>query len=102
MSASLDQDAAGEVCAARHCLAGSPRIKRCQSIWPNHTPGSMISPCADVNLKGWEPRKFTFTKLATSYLFLFNRGLGADDAPFRSVMGKRGEFGVAPPGAATR
>src|SRR5918911_5773785 len=27
--------------------------------------------------------------------FLFNRVLGADDAPFRPVMGKRGESGVA-------
>jgi hypothetical protein len=40
--------------------------------------------------------------LATITLFLFNRGLGADDAPFRAVMGKRGESGVAPPGTATR
>ena len=28
-------------------------------------------------------------------LFLFNRVLGADDAPFRPVMSKRGESGVA-------
>ena len=27
--------------------------------------------------------------------FLFNRVLGADDAPFRPVMGKRGEAGAA-------
>ena len=28
-------------------------------------------------------------------LFLFNRVLGPDDAPFRAVMGKRGEAGAA-------
>ena len=33
--------------------------------------------------------------LATITLFLFNRGLGADDAPFGPVMGKRGEAGTA-------
>jgi hypothetical protein len=39
--------------------------------------------------------------LATITLLLFTRGLGADDAPFRPVMGKRGASGVATPGAAT-
>src|SRR5712691_978857 len=33
--------------------------------------------------------------LAAITLFLFNRVLGADDAPFRAVMGKRGEAGAA-------
>jgi hypothetical protein len=33
--------------------------------------------------------------LATITFFLFSRVLGADDAPFRPVMGKRGESGVA-------
>src|SRR5262245_19312933 len=33
--------------------------------------------------------------LATITLFLFSRVLGADDAPFRPVMGTRGESGVA-------
>ena len=32
---------------------------------------------------------------------LFNRVLGADDAPFRPVMGKRGDAGVAAGAAAT-
>src|SRR2546422_10569411 len=32
---------------------------------------------------------------------LFNRVLGADDAPFRPVMGKRGEAGAALDAAAT-
>src|SRR2546426_12218730 len=37
-------------------------------------------------------------KLATSYAItrgLFNRVLGADDPPFRAVMGKRGDAGAA-------
>ncbi len=33
--------------------------------------------------------------LATITLFLFSRVLGADDASFRPVMGKRGEAGAA-------
>jgi hypothetical protein len=33
--------------------------------------------------------------LAAIALFLFNRVLGADDASFRPVMGKRGEVGAA-------
>src|SRR5881628_3112391 len=33
--------------------------------------------------------------LAAITLFLFSRVLGADDAPFRPVMGKRGEAGAA-------
>jgi hypothetical protein len=33
--------------------------------------------------------------LATITLFLFNRVFGADDPPFRPVMGKRGASGVA-------
>src|SRR5262249_37431776 len=33
--------------------------------------------------------------------FLFSRVLGADDAPFRPVMGKRGEADGATPGAAS-
>ena len=33
--------------------------------------------------------------LAAITLFLFSRVLGADDAPFRPVMGKRGEAGTA-------
>jgi hypothetical protein len=33
--------------------------------------------------------------LAAITLFLFRRVLGADDAPFRPVMGKRGEAGAA-------
>ena len=33
--------------------------------------------------------------LAAITLFLFNRVLGADDAPFGPVMGKRGEAGAA-------
>jgi len=33
--------------------------------------------------------------LAAITLFLFNRVLGADDASFRPVMGKRGEAGTA-------
>src|SRR5712664_1158726 len=33
--------------------------------------------------------------LAAITLLLFNRVLGADDAPFRPVMGKRGEAGAA-------
>ena len=33
--------------------------------------------------------------LATITCFLFSRVLGADDAPFRSVMGKRGEDDAA-------
>jgi hypothetical protein len=33
--------------------------------------------------------------LATITFFLFSRVLGADDAPFRPVMGKRGEEDVA-------
>ena len=50
--------------------------------------------------------------LATITCFLFNRVLGADDAPFRPVMGKRGASDVAagatttgpapPPAASTR
>jgi pyruvate/2-oxoglutarate dehydrogenase complex dihydrolipoamide acyltransferase (E2) component len=43
--------------------------------------------------------------LAAITLFLFSRLLGADDAPFGPVMGKRGESGAAtgaaPPGAAS-
>src|SRR6516165_4427618 len=39
--------------------------------------------------------------LAAITLFLFNRVLGADNAPFRPVMGKRGKSGAAPPGAAS-
>ncbi len=43
--------------------------------------------------------------LAAITLFLFSRVLGADDAPFGPVMGKRGESGAAtgaaPPGAAS-
>src|SRR6266849_4847304 len=38
--------------------------------------------------------------LAAITLLLFSRVLGADNAPFRPVMGKRGESGVAT-GAAT-
>jgi hypothetical protein len=37
--------------------------------------------------------------LAALTLFLFNRILGADDAPFGAVMGKRGDAGGAPRGA---
>jgi hypothetical protein len=33
--------------------------------------------------------------LATITFFLFSRVVGADDAPFRPVMGKRGEAGAA-------
>jgi len=33
--------------------------------------------------------------LATITFFLFSRVLGADDPPFRPVMGKRGASGVA-------
>ena len=39
--------------------------------------------------------------LAAITLFLFRRVLGADDAPFRPVMGKRGEAGAALDAAAT-
>src|SRR6266852_5831923 len=39
--------------------------------------------------------------LAAITLFLFNRVLGADDAPFRPVMGKRGEADAATPGVAS-
>ena len=43
--------------------------------------------------------------LAAITLFLFSRLLGADDAPFGPVVGKRGESGAAagaaPPGAAS-
>ena len=39
--------------------------------------------------------------LATITCFLFSSALGADDAPFRPVMGTRGESGVALPGAAS-
>jgi len=37
----------------------------------------------------------TVSFLATITCFLFSRVLGADDAPFGPVMGKRGESGVA-------
>src|SRR5215831_18019751 len=37
--------------------------------------------------------------LAAITLFLFSRVLGADDAPFRPVMGKRGDIGGATTGA---
>src|SRR5438105_3449192 len=39
--------------------------------------------------------------LAAITLFLFSRVLGADDASFRPVMGKRGDADAAPPGAAS-
>src|SRR6266852_3863419 len=39
--------------------------------------------------------------LAAITLFLFNRVLGAEDAPLRPVMGKRGDAGVAAGAAAT-
>src|SRR3989442_2259519 len=39
--------------------------------------------------------------LAAITLGLFSRVLGADDAPFRPVMGKRGDAGVAAGAAAT-
>src|SRR5712671_4981560 len=39
--------------------------------------------------------------LAAITLFLCNRVLGADDAPLRPVMGKRGDAGVAAGAAAT-
>src|SRR6266487_1172496 len=39
--------------------------------------------------------------LAAITLLLFNRVLGADDAPFRPVMGKRGEADAATPGVAS-
>src|SRR5712691_7955983 len=39
--------------------------------------------------------------LAALTLFLFNRILGTDDAPFRPVMGTRGEADAATPGAAS-
>jgi hypothetical protein len=39
--------------------------------------------------------------LAAITLGLFNRGLGADDAPFCPIMGKRGDAGVAAGSAAT-
>src|SRR6266446_5535131 len=40
--------------------------------------------------------------LAALTLFLFSRVLGADDAPFRPVMGKRGEADAAAGTGATR
>src|SRR5215471_782932 len=55
-----------------------------------------------ISYKRLEP----FTKLASTYAItvrLFNRVLGADDAPFGPVMGKRGDTdvvaGPAPTGA---
>src|SRR6266851_10141666 len=39
--------------------------------------------------------------LAALTVGLFNRVLGADDAPFRPVMGKRGEAGVTAGSTAT-
>jgi hypothetical protein len=39
--------------------------------------------------------------LAALTLFLFSRVLGADDAPFGAVMGKRGASGVVTGAAAT-
>src|SRR5215813_12616332 len=39
--------------------------------------------------------------LAAITHFLFSRVLGADNAPFRPVMGKRGASDAAPPGAAS-
>src|SRR6266446_7798271 len=39
--------------------------------------------------------------LATITFFLFSSILGADDAPFRPIMGKRGESGAATQGAAS-
>jgi hypothetical protein len=68
MSASLDQDAAAEVRAARYGLAGQNLYQAWAEHLAQHTPRSTVSSCADVYLKEWGYRIFTkFALQITDY-----------------------------------
>jgi hypothetical protein len=81
--------------------AGRQRIRRCLS-------NALVMHVAAVGVAEKEDGEWRIDQqdifdrvvffLAAITVFLFSRVLGADDAPFRAVMGKRGEAVTAAPG----